>query len=341
VATLVADGLLPGAAVAVGTGSSVLFRYHTGYARLRGGRPIPLTRTTLFDLASVTKVMATLPCVLAACDEKLVELDMPVASAIPGFHADVTVRHLLCHVSGLPAGRPLWRRHGDREQIVRSAMVEPLAHHPGTQVTYSDLGFISLGELLERVHGRSLDEIVARRVTGPLALTATGFRPSPGFRTAATEVDVKGRAIQGVVHDENAAAMGGIAGHAGLFASLDDVAAYAAEWAVGAPRLLPAGLVREAIRCQTTGLGGRRGLGWVCAGDSMDQVGSAWPESTISHTGFTGTAMAVEPRSGHWAVILTNAVHLGRFPRRSRGIRRQLFSLMAEALGRDRPAARP
>lgn len=319
--------------MAAGTGGTTLFHHHTGHARIRGGEPVALTRSTLFDLASLTKVTATLPCVLAACEDGLVALDLPVASAIPGFHPGVTVRHLLCHTSGLPADRPLWRRHAGRERIVASAVAEPLLRAPGTRVTYSDLGFIVLGELLERVHGQGLDEIVAGRVSGPLALTATGFRPSPGVEVAATEVGADGRAIQGVVHDENAAAMGGIAGHAGLFAPLGDVAAYAAEWALGAPRLLPDGLVHEAIRCQTTGLGGRRGLGWVCAGDSMDHAGPRWTENTISHTGYTGTAMAIDPCSGHWAVILTNAVHLGRFPGRFRAIRQRLFSLVAQALG--------
>lgn len=323
---------VPGIAVAAGSGKTIGFAHATGHACLHGGPRAPLTRATRFDLASLTKVMATLPCVLAACGDGLLDLDAPVAAVIPGFHDGVTIRHLLCHTSGLPAERPLWRRHRGRREIVRAVLGEPPSRRPGTRVTYSDLGFIVLGELLERVHGKGLADIVAWRVAGPLGLSATGFLPPPGAAVAATELDARGRAIRGTVHDENAAAMGGVAGHAGLFAPLDDVAAYAAEWATGARRLMPAGLAREAVRCHTDGLGGRRGLGWVCSGDPMAVAGAGWPDGTVGHTGFTGTALAVDPSSGRWAVVLTNAVHFGRLPERSRAVRRRMFSLLARSL---------
>lgn len=332
-AALVAEGELPGMAVAAGVGRDTLFVHHTGYAQLKGGTVTLLTRDTLFDLASLTKVIATLPCILAACGDGSLGLDAPVAAFVPGFHPGVTVRHLLCHTSGLPADRPLWRYLHGRDQIVHAALREPPLHRPGTRVTYSDLGFIALGELLERVHGSGLTDIVAWRVTKPLSLTATSFRPPPGANAAATEVAADGRAIRGVVHDENAAAMGGVAGHAGLFATIADVAAYAAEWATGAPRLAPRALIRESLRCQTNGLDGRRGLGWVCAGDRMDGIGSAWPDSTVGHTGFTGTALAVDPRSARWAVVLTNAIHFGRDPQRARRVRLRVFAQLATALG--------
>jgi len=163
------------------------------------------------------------------------------------------------------------------------------------------------------VAGEPLDAAVRRLVTGPLGLTASGFRPNgPARRFAATERRGDGTAWTGIVHDENARLMGGVAGHAGLFASTDDLARFAAWWVSDDDAVVPAVLRRAAATCQTEGLGGRRGYGWACSGDGFDTLGGWWPPTAVSHTGFTGTSLALDPASGLWVVLLTNAVHAGR-----------------------------
>jgi len=162
---------------------------------------------------------------------------------------------------------------------------------------------------------------VAELVTGPLAMTRTCFRPGVGAPSAiaATELQPDGTALAGIVHDENARFFGGVAGHAGLFAPVDDLVRYLnAAWLGGQFLSLP--WRQEACRLQTGGLSGVRGLGWVLRGDPADPLGRRWPPGSVSHTGFTGTSLACDPVSGRWAVLLSNEVHFGR----DRGVIRAL-----------------
>jgi CubicO group peptidase (beta-lactamase class C family) len=175
-------------------------------------------------------------------------------------------------------------------------------------------------------------------VCTPLGLTSTRYRPPAEWadRIAATEIVAggngeSGRAKVGVVHDENAEALGGVAGHAGLFGTAADLARYAANWAGNGPSM--DGLRAEALRCQTEGLGGRRGLGWGLRGDKYDNMGDGWPVTGAGHTGFTGTSLSFDPGSGLWAVLLTNAVHFGRGPGHSViGLRKQVHAAVAAEL---------
>jgi CubicO group peptidase (beta-lactamase class C family) len=232
------------------------------------------------------------------------------------------VRQLLAHTSGLPPVFPFWSRCRDRDEASRALLRVPLATPPGTRVVYSDVGFMLLGRVVSAVTGSPLDVGVGELVTGPLGLVRTGFRPdrAQGASTAAaTEPQPDGTALTGTVHDENARFFGGVAGHAGLFAPLDDLVRYLdAAWAGG--DFLPPALRREACRPQTAGLDGTRGLGWVLRGDPADTLGTRWPPGSVSHTGFTGTSLAIDPASGWRAVLLTNEVHLGR----DRGVIRAL-----------------
>ena len=203
---------------------------------------------------------------------------------------------------------------------------------PGTVCCYSDVGFIMLGELAAAVSGGRLDELVRDVVCAPLGMTATRYLPPASWaaRAAATE-PVRGRAKVGVVHDETAALMGGVSGHAGLFGTAADLARYASAWA--GDGWLADGLRAEALRCQTDGLGGRRGLGWGLRGDVWDNMGDGWPASGAGHTGFTGTSLSLDPRTGLWAVLLTNAVHFGRGPEHSVvGLRKQVHAAVAAEL---------
>jgi CubicO group peptidase (beta-lactamase class C family) len=347
----VAAGVVPGAVLAAGLRTAEPALLHVaGDAQRDGGARRPMTADTVFDLASLTKVVATLPIVLRLAGGGEIGLDQPVERYLPRFTGPgkgaVTVRQLLLHTSGLPGQRRYYQQLHDPAEILAAALAEPLAARPGTALRYSDVGFINLGELAAAVAGRGLDELVQDVVCGPLGMTATRYLP-PGdwtCRIAATEV-IGGVAKVGVVHDENAEILGGVAGHAGLFGTAADLARYAAAWAgnAAAGGLLLGGdgqhrgplrgLRAEAVRCQTEGLGGRRGLGWGLRGDTYDNMGDGWPASGAGHTGFTGTSLSVDPRTGLWAVLLTNAVHFGRGPDHSVvGLRKQVHAAVAAEL---------
>jgi CubicO group peptidase (beta-lactamase class C family) len=353
----VGAGVIPGAVLAAGVHTAEPLLLHVaGDAQRDATARRPMTVGTVFDLASLTKVVATLPALLYLVGRGEIGLDRPVSRYLPAFvgagKSAVTVRQLLLHISGLPADRKYYLHARDAAEILTAALAEPLVAEPGTVFCYSDVGFIALGELAAAVAGCGLDELVQDVMCTPLGLTSTRYRPPAGWARwiAATEVvggtgasggsgqadgsrgiGETGRAKVGVVHDENAEALGGVAGHAGLFGTAADLARYAAAWAGnGSPM---EGLRAEALRCQTEGLGGRRGLGWGLRGDPYDNMGDGWPVTGAGHTGFTGTSLSVDPRSGLWAVLLTNAVHFGRGPEHSVvGLRKQVHAAVAAEL---------
>lgn len=333
----VSAGTIPGAVLFAGLGSPrPLLMHVAGDAQHDAAARRPMTADTVFDLASLTKVTATLPCVLYLIGRGQVGLDQPVRHYLPEFAGTgkdrVTVRHLLAHISGLPAERKYYQGLHAPAEIRPAVLTEPLVAAPGTAFCYSDIGFIVLGELAAAVASCGLVELAQQVVLGPLGMTSTRYLPPAGWasRTAATE-PVGGVAKVGVVHDENAEALGGVAGHAGLFGTAADLAQYAATWAGGADRLW--GMRAEALRCQTEGLGGRRGLGWGLREDRWDNMGDGWPLTGAGHTGFTGTSLSVDPVTGLWAVLLTNAVHFGRGPEHSVvGLRKQVHAAVAAAL---------
>jgi CubicO group peptidase (beta-lactamase class C family) len=362
----VATGLVPGAVLAAGVRTADPALLHVaGHAQRDAEATRPMTADTVFDLASLTKVVATLPIVLRLAGRGEIGLDQPVDRYLPRFAGPggpggpggagglggagkntVTVRQLLLHTSGLPGVRRYYQELRDPGKILAAALAEPLVARPGTVFCYSDVGFISLGELASAVTGAGLDELVQDFVCGPLGMTATRYLPPAGWsgRIAATEI-VDGVAKVGVVHDENAEILGGVAGHAGLFGTAADLARYAAAWAgnadAGALSLAGDGQARgplwgmraEALRCQTEGLDARRGLGWGLRRDRYDNMGDGWPDSGAGHTGFTGTSLSVDPSSGLWAVLLTNAVHFGRGPEHSVvGLRKQVHAAVAAEL---------
>ena len=331
-----ADGVMPGAVLAAGRHTSEpLLLYVAGDAQRDGAATRPMRADTVFDLASLTKVVATLPSVLYLVGRSEVGLDDPVRRYLPAFGPgkdEVTVRQLLLHTSGLPDQRRYYQWLREAKEVRAAALAEPLVAPPGTIVRYSDIGFITLGELVEAVAGCGLREFVQDVVCAPLGLTATTFLPPARWadRIAATE-SVDGVAKVGVVHDENAEVLGGVAGHAGLFGTAADLGRYAAAWAGDSSPM--AGLRAEALRCQTEGLGGRRGLGWGLRHDRWDNMGDGWPESGAGHTGFTGTSLSIDPDSGLWAVLLTNAVHFGRGPEHSVvGLRKAVHAAVAAEL---------
>jgi CubicO group peptidase (beta-lactamase class C family) len=352
----IADGLarrvFPGAVVAVRHEGRWLVHAAFGHAQVVP-RPRPMTVEAVFDLASLTKPLATTAVALHLWGCGLLDLDAPVGAMLPAFgrgqHARVTVRHLLAHTAGLraweplylPAPRPRGRSHppgGARArgcrtvaQAVRRIAATPPVAPPGARVEYSDLGFIVLGHLLERLAGAPLDVLVRRLVARPLGLHTLRFRPPASWRCVATEAGNayerqraaaqglgarfrwRTHVLRGEVHDGNAWYVGrGVAGHAGLFGTAADVAWLGQTWldggAAGGARVLPAGVVREAVRDQAPGLQpGRRGLGWALAGWPF--AGRRASSGAFGHTGFTGTSVLVDPARALVVVLLTNRVH--------------------------------
>ena len=310
----VSAGAVPGAVAAVGAGREELAQWVGGDAERWAGTTRAMASQTVFDLASLTKVTATLPSVLVLVEDGRCRLDDAVRDVLPDLPLDtrVTLRHLLTHTSGLPAHRPFHEHVQSLGGLVAAAGSERLERPPGTSVCYSDLGFILLGALVAALAGEPLPDFARRRVFEPLGMSAT-FEPPVAWhpRIAATEV-VDGAPILGVVHDENAAAGGPGCGHAGLFGTLDDLVRYVQEWVDPVDSVLGTSLREEAVRCATEGLAGARALGWTCRGDAYDVLSEGWGRLAVSHTGFTGTSLAFDPASGRWAVLLTNAVHFGR-----------------------------
>jgi len=270
-------------------------------------------RDTLFDLASLTKLFVA-TCALEAVRDRKISLDETLVGWLPEWkktpHEAITLRMLLAHVSGMDSGADYRQLLGDR--VIHHALRWPLVAEPAERVIYSDLGFIVLGELLQRLHGVSLE-----RVTSVSFARTVIFQPNADLRPAipATEEDDWRGRVQGRVHDEKAYLMGGVAGHAGLFGSAVDVAQMTERY-LGAGRRrgspLPAELAAEAVREQADDAILRRGLGWALKTSDENSCGRWFASSSFGHTGFVGTCVWADPERDVNAVLLTNSVYFGR-----------------------------
>ncbi|WP_052476194.1 serine hydrolase domain-containing protein [Cohnella kolymensis] len=297
----IGDGLLPGAAVDI---RHEKFHYRTSFGNSRAD--------TIYDLASLTKVTATLPGLLILAQREALKFSDRVSRYIPEFRYDaaVTILHLLTHTSGLPADLPYAPRNASRDVLALILDQQPLSE-PGTRMVYSDLGMILLGEIVQRVSGQRLDRFLTEQVFQPLGMKETMFRPPPALRDriAPTEY-VDGEPVQGEVHDEKSVQMGGICGSAGLFSTAADMSTYAEAWLHPEEQtVLPADLMKQSVRH----LGHGRALGWEVYGLSPPVgCGTRWSPGTFGHTGFTGTSIWIDPVKRVSAVVFSNAVHFGR-----------------------------
>lgn len=301
---------------------------------------VPVRLDSAFDLASLTKVCATAPVVLTLVRDGVVSLDQPVVSLLPGFSGggreDVTLRHLLTHSSGLPAWQGFYAEASSREDVARLALATELEASPGVRMRYSDIGLILLMACVETATGTDFDHAVQRRVFDPLGMAGARFNstgvPMPG--AVPTEVvEQRGGLVAGVVHDENAWAMGGISGHAGLFATAGDVARLAQAFANGGAGWLPPALAELAIRPQGVPEDSLRCLGWDHPGPGS-WAGTHPPPRLFAHTGFTGTSVWCDPDTGICVVLLTNRVHPTRQERRHTAVRRALHDLVQRSVRR-------
>ncbi|ANS75746.1 hypothetical protein AWM70_15005 [Paenibacillus yonginensis] len=318
----VQEGLIPGGVAGIRYKSVCLY-YAVGLAEA-GEKERQAGIHTLYDCASLTKVTVTLPLILKLWEQKKLDLDDPASLYIPELSSPnsslITVRQLLSHTAGLP---PTWDFHSS------SWRLEHILYFLGNKVefgghgtVYSDLGFILLGVIVERLFGTTMNEAARRYLFSPLEMKDSCFCPSPDlrFRIASTEWSEElGDFWTGIVHDENARALGGISGHAGLFATCSDLLQYAQLWLEpeqtqfeGKP-ILSRFAIDEAQKRHGNGLDpSNRGLGWVLKGNRHDVSGSRLSERSFGHTGFTGTSLYMDPQRGLAAVLMTNRVHFGR-----------------------------
>lgn len=330
---------VPGAVAVVGRAGVAVGPRAFGFAVYPEEAREPVRVDTPFDLASLTKVVGTATACWALVERGLLRLAEPVAALVPGFATPqsgedpawrraVAVRHLLTHTAGLPAHRDLRPVPGGRSERLAAVSSTVLRAAPGEAVQYSDLGFILLGEIVAQVAGRPLDALCHDLIFEPLGMMETGWNPAPPIaaRAAATEwaetgaLAGHGGFLRGVVHDENARVLGGLAGHAGLFAPAHDLAVFAdmvraggRGGVEGAPRriLSPATVAAMSEPVFFTD-GDSRTRGWQGGGRLWPPFGDLWSERVFGHTGFTGTSLWIDPARDLWAVLLTNAVHMGR-----------------------------
>ena len=380
-------GAFPGAVVAVGRRDTVLYLHAVGRTTYAGGREV--ATSTVYDLASLTKVVGLTTAIMMLVEEGRVNLDAPVRSYVQMFgyahDSTITVRHLLTHSSGLPAWRPYWQQvrtgaqghRGDtgtaaqtrpgtarqREAVFDLAAREPLEYATGTRMIYSDVGAINLTRMVEALTGERLDRFLARRLFEPLGMRTARFLPPTTWRPriAPTEVDTtyRHRLVHGQVHDENAFAMSGLSGHAGLFGSAEDLARFAQMMLRGGTmpssrarsrdlvhgargsgfqgsaserdpdiRLVQDSTIAAFTRVQEPALS-QRALGWETP-SGQNSAGSRLTPRAFGHTGFTGVAIWIDPGQDLFVVLLTNRVHPTRENTLVFEVRRRVADLASE-----------
>ncbi len=314
----VAAGRIPGAVIVAGDANSVRYREAFGYKSLTPSRE-PMSLDTEFDLASLTKVIATTTAIMQLVEANRLELDAPVARYWPSFGANgksaVTIRQLLAHTSGLAPDLPLGRKARNRSGVLAEVIDEHLHAAPGGQVIYSDINFLVLGELVHRITHRPLDAYCRRRIFAPLGMRNTTFNPQQPLlqRAAPTTADADGMRV-GRVHDPTAARMGGVSGNAGLFSSADDLARFA-RMMLSAGRfdgkriLKPETVASMAATESPLASQPWRGLGWALDAPLVANRSRLPATGTLYHTGYTGTAIWIDLVSKQFLIVLTNRVH--------------------------------
>ncbi len=294
--------------------------YHRAYGN-RSLVPVQevMTEDTLFDAASLTKVLATTPAIMLLWEQQRLKLDAPVREYLPEFAGggkeSITVRHLMTHTSGLRPGIALGAEGASYAKAIELACAEKTVTPPGTAFRYSDINFIVLGELVQRISGERLDTFCTKHIYQPLGMKDTGFLPAESLkpRIAPTTV-VDGKPTRGVVHDPTSSRMGGVAGHAGLFTTAQDLARFSRmmlrEGELDGTRLLQSNTVRLMTSVQSpSGVEDRRGLGWDIDTAYCGQRGAVFPKGGYGHTGWTGGSLWIDPFSQSFVIFLSNRNH--------------------------------
>jgi serine-type D-Ala-D-Ala carboxypeptidase len=310
-------GGYPGASVVVGRKGAVVWQKGFGHLGWTKDAASVTADSTIYDLASLTKVVGTTTALMILFDEGKLHLDDSVVKFIPDFTGGgkdaVTIRQLLEHRSGLPAGRDLWRIAHSPDEARAAVIATNLEATPGTRYEYSDLGADMLGFVVEKISGQTLDQFLAARVFTPLGMKDTRFKPDASLRgrIAPTEINPpRGYPLRGEVHDENAYALGGVAGHAGLFSTASDLAIFAQMMLNGGEFNGTRIVADSTVKLFTTRArgAGTRALGWdTCDGEYG--CGTYMDEQSYGHTGYTGTSLWIDPDNRMFVILLTNRVH--------------------------------
>ncbi|MFG6113552.1 serine hydrolase [Halobacillus sp. MO56] len=343
------EGVMPGAVTFVARRGHIVQHEAYGHAALYEDdqgtvmdQPVAMKKDTIFDMASISKVFTT-TAAMQLYEEGMFQLDDPVAEHIPEFATngkeEVTIRQLMTHTSGFTPWVPIYTQEGDREDRLQYVLERPLANDPGTTYTYSDLNMITLSVLIERLSGQRLDEYVKENITDPLGMEDTMYNPPASLkdRIAATEYQpwTDRGIVWGEVHDENAWSLDGVAGHAGVFSTARDLATFAHMYlndgTYGGTQILKPETVKLLAENQIPQFpGDEHGLGWeLQQGWYMDALSGS---STLGHTGYTGTSIAVSQNNDTIAILLTNRVHPTRETVSTNVARRPFARLVADAI---------
>ncbi|PPA69469.1 serine hydrolase [Jeotgalibacillus proteolyticus] len=346
---MISDGVMPGAVAFVARSGHVVKHDAYGFAYqyeddqyTKAEHPVAMKKDTIFDLASISKIF-TVTAAMKLYEEGHFKLDDKVANYIPEFSQngkeDVTIRQLMTHTSGFAAWIPLYTQGSSREDRLQLVFAEPLVNPPDSTYTYSDLNMITLGALIERLSGKTLDAFVKQTITDPIGMKDTMYNPPAALkpRIAATEYQPAiGRGlVWGEVHDENAWSLDGIAGHAGVFSTAEDLAKFAhmflMEGRYGGKRILKPETIRTLNENQIPQFpGDDHGLGWeLNQGWLMDALTD---EDSLGHTGFSGTSIVINQKNDTVAILLTNRVHPSRNTVSTNVARRAFAQLTADAI---------
>ncbi len=336
----------PGASLAVTHRGALVASQGFGRFTYRQNSPA-VGAETAFDLASLTKVVATTAVAMLLYQRAKLSLDQPIEKTLPEFitlapkhqHVQrhfVTLRSLLAHSSGLPAYEKLFQIAKTPEDAVRAAIASPLIATPGTLVEYSDIGFILLGEALARIAAVPLDVFAQREIFAPLGMTRTCFNPPPEWKAEIPPTEDEGssfgRVMQGEVNDENANVMGGVGGQAGVFGPATDVARFAECMLRGGSPILQPGTLKLFLRRETSPRGTTRALGWDTPTRPESASGKLFSDRSVGHLGFTGTSLWIDPERHLSVTLLTNRTWPDRTSKAIRELRPQIHDAIVEAL---------
>jgi uncharacterized protein YbbC (DUF1343 family)/CubicO group peptidase (beta-lactamase class C family) len=337
----VAAGNIPGGVVLIGHNGAIVYRKAFGWRSLEPTKE-PMTVDTIFDLASLTKCIATTTATMQLLEQGRIRLNDPVAAYLKDFaqngKQDITIRELMTHYSGLRPDLDLTAPWQGRATAFRMAMEERPANPPGSRFVYSDINFETLGFIVEQVSGESLNDYAARHIFDPLKMKDTRFLPPKEWlpRIAPTQYDERDEMLRGVVHDPTARRMGGVAGHAGLFSTADDLARFAQALLSGATVVGAPAIEKMSTPQQPANAASLRGLGWDIDSPFSSNRGELLPVGSFGHTGFTGTSLWIDPVTNTYIIILTNAVH-PRGGGSAVALRTKIATAVAAALALDVP----
>jgi len=341
----IAQRQIPGAVVIIGHDGQVVYRKAYGSRALEPRRE-PMTVDTVFDCASLTKVIVTTTAIMQLWEQGKIRMSDPVAKYLPEFaqngKQDITIRQLLIHYSGLAPDLDLTKPWEGKETAYRMAFEVAPERSPGAVFVYSDINFVVLGALVERLSGESLDEYALKHIFEPLGMKETRFNPPHSWepRIAPTEEDENHHLLRGVVHDPTARRMGGVAGNAGVFSTADDLAIFAQALLDGGRGVLtPATVAKMTAPQQPVNGTAVRGFGWDIDSPLSTNRGELLPVGSYGHTGFAGTSLWIDPTTRTYIVLLTNAVHMNVVPPKEKGsavaLRTKVATAVAAALALD------